>query len=494
MTGTKVVFAQRVIPEESELRRAALVEVVLQYCTHLLFPDENNIHNGEDVRQKKQKQQDKEHRESHCSHVINGNVHCKVNGNGVKTDNLCVERLSGGITNELFRVYHPSYPLHSVVFRVFGKETDRVISRESELFYQSIFIPTYVRGTNFLIYQFLNQYQALPYTEMSVEYHAIACELASFQVRATLKSRSDHHRPLLTKEERMYWDSVGPALDAGGSNNDSSTSLFDVCRFDRETNYTLHALTKWVEMMMSDGIISKVSVEKRGEYESVATQILQEAPWMCELLHRLKPSLGESVCHNDLLSANIMRHTENGSLKIIDFDYVQRNYFLFDIANHFNEYTGLECDYARYFPSDKVMERFIAFYRQAMREELRKHQSEAQRRELKDIIPGQDGFFLCSSWTNGVEGKNTKKEEIQKNEYEGETEEENQEDEEKEKEIIRHWVQLVKVLTLASHLSWGIWALLQEAVSTLDMNFLEYAKSRLSRYLETRDAFSAEFV
>ncbi|ORC91738.1 choline kinase [Trypanosoma theileri] len=485
MTGRKVVLAQRVIPEEPELRRAALVEVVLQYCSHLIFPDKENRHNGN-------KEPHPQQQESHHVHVMNGNGHCTEERNGVRMDNLCVERLSGGITNELFRIYHPSYPLRSVVFRVFGKETDRVISRESELFYQSIFIPTYVRGTNFLIYKFLNQYQALPYREMSEEFRSIACELASFQVRATLESRSDHHRPLLTREERMYWDSVGPALGGSGSGNDSSSSVFDACRFDREANYTMHALTKWVEMMMSEAIVSKVSPEKREEYAMVAAQLLQQAPWMCALLQRLKPSLGESVCHNDLLSANIMRHTENGKLKIIDFDYVKRNYFLFDIANHFNEYTGLDCDYARYFPSDKMMERFIAVYRQAMREELHRHQSEAECRGLEDILPGQDRFFLCSTCTNGVEGKNANEAEIPKNIQKEEEEEE--EENEEERNIIQHWVRLVKVLTLASHLSWSIWALLQEAVSTLDMNFLEYAKSRLARYLETKDAFSADFV
>lgn len=47
-----------------------------------------------------------------------------------------------------------------------------------------------------------------------------------------------------------------------------------------------------------------------------------------------------SFCHNDLLSANIMRSTSTGSIKLIDFEYGGTNFCCFDIANHFNEFAG----------------------------------------------------------------------------------------------------------------------------------------------------------
>ncbi|KEG06812.1 choline kinase [Trypanosoma grayi] len=450
MTKTAVEFVQCVIPDDPVRRRAALVDIVLRHCLHILLPNKPSPTTQQNCVR---------------AHVRNGPGAHVANGEAVGADQLCVDRLSGGITNELFHVYHPAHKAHSVVVRVFGKETERVISRESELFYQSIFIPTYVRGINFLVYEFLNLHEALPFTEMPVEQAKIAHELASFQVRATLEARSDHHKPVLSSEERMYWDSVGPTLGGGAA--------FGVCRFDCEENYTIHALTKWVDQMLSDGILRKMNAERREKYLGTARQLKREAAWMCELLLRHAAELSESVCHNDLLSANIMRHTKSGFLRIIDFDYVKRNYLLFDIANHFNEYTGLECDYDRYFPSDNAMMRFIAVYRQTLRAELQGHRDEASRRQLDDIIPGQERLFMCGAQTESGQ-------------YE--------DDEEQEQRTIEHWVRLVKLLTLASHLSWSIWALLQEAVSTLEVDFFEYARLRLARYLATRDAFSAEFV
>ncbi|RNF16593.1 choline kinase [Trypanosoma cruzi] len=448
MKQAGIQLTQRMIPDDASLRRAAIVDVVLLYCSDVLFPSGFCVAAGGDSASA----ETCDGAETRCSHLPEENA---------AAGDLCVERLSGGITNELFRAHHPSDHTRSVVVRVFGKETERVISRESEFFYQSLFIPTYVRGANFLIYQFFNQYEVLPFTEMSLEASKMACEVAAFQLRATLESKCDHQNPQLSGEERAYWDAVGLTL---GSN---SSAKFGTCRFDREENYTLHALTKWAEQMLSEGVLKKVSAKKRAEYEETARHLEGEASWMRKLLLRHASSLGESVCHNDLLSANIMRHRLNGMLKIIDFDYVKRNYFLFDIANHFNEYAGLECDYDRYFPSDEEMSRFIGIYRKAMRAELNKCREDARCRELGEIIPGQSHFFMCAA--------------------------NREEEQEEEKRTIAHWVRLVKLLTLASHLSWGIWALLQEAVSALEMDFLVYAKCRLKRYLETKYTFSAGF-
>ena len=52
--------------------------------------------------------------------------------------------------------------------------------------------------------------------------------------------------------------------------------------------------------------------------------------------------------HNDLLGANILQPDHDSELVLIDFEYAEYNYRGFDLANHFNEYAGFECEYDKY--------------------------------------------------------------------------------------------------------------------------------------------------
>lgn len=48
-------------------------------------------------------------------------------------------------------------------------------------------------------------------------------------------------------------------------------------------------------------------------------------------------------------------------VQFIDFEYSSHSYTTFDIANHFCEYAGFECDYTR-FPGDDHMLNFMSHY------------------------------------------------------------------------------------------------------------------------------------
>lgn len=448
--GTSVQFIQQVIPDDPKERNLAIKKIVLMCCKNALFSDKHSSVQSTGLNS---------YSFSGKAPLNGRDCNQKEENESVELKNLCVEPLSGGITNELFRVYSILDSTSSVVVRCFGKETERVVSRESELFYQSVFIPTYARGTNFLIYKFFDMYKALTFTDLPIESSKIAAELSSFHVQATLEAMRDFKRPYMTEEEQMYWGPVEATFTNG------SVTSYNVSRFHREENYTLHALRTWVDQLFSESILKKVNKKKFGDYINISKQLKHETKWMVSLLQRHASCLGECVCHNDLLAANIMRHKTEGFLKIIDFDYVRRNYFLFDIANHFNEYAGLDCDYANYFPSDDDMEKFISVYRKNMLMELQKRQMDVSFAQ-KDKITLQQNLFL-SFWTdNNVE----------------------------EQETIARWVRLVKLLTLSSHLCWSVWALLQEAISELDVDFLTYSKCRLTRYFETKDEFSAGFT
>ncbi|AYU80030.1 ethanolamine kinase, putative [Leishmania donovani] len=375
---------------------------------------------------------------------------------------LQMKRLSGGITNELFHVYDEDDPSASVVVRVFGKETDRVISRESELFYQSLFIPTYVHGSNFLVYDYLDGYYTLPYQDMSAEAMPIARAIAAFQVRATRAALRDHGHPLLRdSQNKDYWKIVdNQMLAAEGSTTSSHDTYKDESRFDRESNYLIGSLTKWVDLVLSQEIVDRVREDKRESFLMTGRSLQSACAWMLSMLERQKAYLPEGVCHNDLLSANVMIHKVRKDVRVIDFDYTKRSFLLYDVANHFNEYPGLDCDYDTYFPSDAHMSAFIAEYRRGMRDALEAAWAEnssptdCASREY-EIFPNARELF----WSDR---------------------------EEAEAQVVVHWTRLAKLLTLASHLSWSVWSLLQEAVSALDVDFLNYAQVRYNRYLAVR--------
>ena len=66
-------------------------------------------------------------------------------------------------------------------------------------------------------------------------------------------------------------------------------------------------------------------------------------------------------CHNDLLAANIIKTPHNSGVKFIDYDYANYGPAAFDIANHFCEYGGFACEWAK-MPSEDGMLAFLNSY------------------------------------------------------------------------------------------------------------------------------------
>lgn len=467
---------------------------------------------------------------------------------------MIVRRLSGGITNELFHVYspNPGAPLAcSVVVRIFGKETEQFISRESELFYQRLFLTTYVWGKNFLIYEYLQGFQPLEWEEMSAHSVAIADAMADFQVRATVAAREAIP---FTYDEMYLTPSPLPETSRGeteqdanapqsahiltekktsAANSSSRTShstqdslhdkekknIFEVraheglfstthksSRFDQEKNFTKTAMTKWIERALSDKIAEKIVKEKREKFAQLANALQEECKWMMKEVERMESTLIEGVCHNDLLCGNLMWSESQKKLKIIDFDYTHRNFLLFDLANHFNEYAGMEFDYKKFFPSDKDIRAFVVCYRQAMQRHLGLASvsfSEGEKKiDLNTVKEGGSENQYCRdhSSTDGMTASLKRLQSVTKEESSEESKSVfgiflNQQvfamkSDKEEDEIISQWTQQCKVLSLASHLLWAVWALLQEACSALpDVDFLDFGTKRFQRFMETKDAF-----
>ncbi|XP_065647110.1 ethanolamine kinase 1 isoform X2 [Hydra vulgaris] len=149
-------------------------------------------------------------------------------------------------------------------------------------------------------------------------------------------------------------------------------------------------------------------------------------------------------CHNDLLCGNFIFDEYNDKVVLIDYEYASPNYAAYDIANHFNEYAGIEdFDFSLY-PSKEAQMEWLNIY----------------------IIE-----------TNKIKGLTV-------------------EVSEKELECLYSQVQ---VFSLVSHLFWGIWALIQAHYSDINFDFLWYSSMRLNEYFKHKDAFltigkNAEFI
>lgn len=134
--------------------------------------------------------------------------------------------------------------------------------------------------------------------------------------------------------------------------------------------------------------------------------------------------------HNDLLAYNVMFHKESRRLEFVDLEYGEYNYRGFDIGNHFCEFAGF--DYG-------IIEQ--------------KYPGEAL----------QYGFFHAYLKAMGLPH---------------------------DREDLERMFVEVNLFSLASHFFWGLWALVQAKISTIDFDYLAYSKQRFDAFYLYRKKFS----
>eukprot|EP01133_Synstelium_polycarpum_P016365 gene16365-19471_t len=167
--------------------------------------------------------------------------------------------------------------------------------------------------------------------------------------------------------------------------------------------------------------------EKRAAYYKTlrVDEMIREAASLEATLAKLQSPI--VFCHNDLLSRNIIATDDKTAF--IDFEYANYNFRGFEIGNHFNEYAGFGPDYSLY-PTEAQQLLFIEEYAKVAN-------------KGESPTPDQiDRLF------------------IEANQY-----------------------------SLASHLFWGFWSIVQSLHSEIDFDYLEYGKARFDRYWETKDQF-----
>jgi ethanolamine kinase len=169
---------------------------------------------------------------------------------------------------------------------------------------------------------------------------------------------------------------------------------------------------------------------QRQAYEALQVDtILEEVRILEAKARQLKSPL--AFTHNDLLSGNVMVERDEGDGKIrsmtfIDFEYADWAPRGFDLGNHFCEYAGFDCDYGKY---PDCAEEFVSSYL---------------------------GVY------NGVKPS---------------------------AEAVARVVKEANVYALAAHLYWGAWSMLQAKWSSIDFDYMGYAKLRIDEYYRRKRDF-----
>lgn len=73
-------------------------------------------------------------------------------------------------------------------------------------------------------------------------------------------------------------------------------------------------------------------------------------------------------CHNDLQVGNIIYNKQKDSVSFIDYEYASVSFRGFDIANHFCEFAGSECDWDNY-PSKEFQLQWLLHYLLELKEQ-----------------------------------------------------------------------------------------------------------------------------
>uniref|UniRef100_T1GU53 ethanolamine kinase n=1 Tax=Megaselia scalaris TaxID=36166 RepID=T1GU53_MEGSC len=141
-------------------------------------------------------------------------------------------------------------------------------------------------------------------------------------------------------------------------------------------------------------------------------RIRSEFEYLYSCLEKLNSPI--VFAHNDLLLGNVIYTESQKSVTFIDYEYAAYNFQAFDIGNHFAEFAGVDTIDYSYYPKKEFQMEWLRVYLQHYLE--------------KDVVD--------------------------------------------DKEVERLYVQ-VNQFSLASHMFWVVWALIQAQHSQLDFDFVE---------------------
>jgi len=300
--------------------------------------------------------------------------------------------LQGGITNQLYKCTFDGK--HPVLVRIYGAKTEEVIDRQRENFVVNIlsakrFAPSiYGRFDNGRLEQ------VLPGKSLSPDEMLLGNIVPKIGQRLALM----HSLDIPLDKSPVMWTTLQGWL---------AKAL--AIRFDDNAEKA--------------SLLASIDLAKyQKEMEELKAKLLAE-----EAKYASKTPV--VFAHNDLLSGNVMYDAPTEAVFFVDYEYGAYNYRAFDIANHFCECCGFDCDWNQ-FPN---REQQFVFLRAYLAQTLKVDASKVTEEQLQAL-------YL----------------------------------------EIQPWI-------LAPHLFWAFWGVVQSRYSPIDFDYLGYAKLRLDGYQMMKD-------
>ncbi|KAK0737665.1 kinase-like domain-containing protein [Apiosordaria backusii] len=351
-------------------------------------------------------------------------------------------RFTDGITNTLLKAVNKRPGLskdevdrEAILLRAYGNGTDVIIDRlretqNHELLMRHGLAPELLaRFENGMMYRFIQGSPTHPEDlRKPAIYKAVAQRLAQWHaVVPCIKGRTGHSR----KNSRAD----GPiTLDSNLGDVEFQHVIDNVAPGKPPPNVWT-VMQKWIFALPTETEAQRArQAELQEELTSLVSQLSQ------------RPGLGVNglvFAHCDLLSGNVIvlpktsEGVTNGDkaaekVTFIDYEYATPSPAAFDLANHFAEWGGFDCDFS-VLPTRAQRREFITEYIRAYFAYLGKKKPGAsaavdQNAEAEQLLTEVDHF-------RGVPG-----------------------------------------------FYWGIWALIQATISTIDFDYASYAETRLGEY------------
>lgn len=335
-------------------------------------------------------------------------------------------RFTDGITNTLLKAVNRRPGLSkaevdkdAILLRAYGNGTDILIDREREAANHEVLMRHHLapellaRFGNGMLYRYVpGEVAQPPHLSEPPLSKAIARRLAEWHATVPCQHNVPPHVNGKTNGNHR-----NEARNQNGNHDHAPAS-------GKPTPNVWTTMQKWI-------LALPAQTDQQKETQATLQQELTEM--VGKLSHR--PGLGQNglvFAHCDLLSANIIIHRDESepTVSFIDYEYATPSPAAFDVANHFAEWGGFECDYTA-LPTISQRRAFIREYIKTYAELSDEHLDlEEDTRKLEDevnVFRGVPGFY------------------------------------------------------------WGLWAAIQATISDIDFDYARYSELRLGEYRAVKE-------